>query len=243
MAKPIVTTLPQGLKVPEHIGIIMDGNGRWAKKRGMPRKIGHREGAKNFRAITRYAKALGVKYVTYYAFSTENWKRPKDEVDAIMDLFEKYLDEVRDFIEENIRVRFIGDRSMLSETLQKKMKSVEEDSLHFDSMTLVLAINYGGRDDICHSVKNIVRLALDGKITEQDVTEQLIEQNLYTEDIPAADLIIRPSGEQRLSNFLIWQSAYAEFYYTNILWPDFKGKDLEDAIIAFNDRNRRYGGI
>ena len=132
---------------------------------------------------------------------------------------------------------------MLSETLQKKMKSVEEDSLHFDSMTLVLAINYGGRDDICHSVKNIVRLALDGNITEQDVTEELIEQNLYTEDIPAADLIIRPSGEQRLSNFLIWQSAYAEFYYTNILWPDFKGKDLEDAIIAFNDRNRRYGGI
>ena len=189
MAKPIVTTLPEGMKVPAHIGVIMDGNGRWAKKRGMPRKVGHREGAKNFRAITRYAKALGVKYITYYAFSTENWKRPKDEVDAIMELFEKYLDEVRDFIEENIRVRFIGDRSMLSETLQKKMKSVEEDSLHFDSMTLVLAINYGGRDDICHSVKNIVRLALDGRITEGDITEQLIEQNLYTEDIPAADLM------------------------------------------------------
>ena len=243
MAKAIVTHLPEGVSVPAHIGVIMDGNGRWAKKRGMPRKVGHREGAKNFRAITRYVKALGVKYITYYAFSTENWKRPKDEVDAIMDLFEKYLDEVRDFIEENIRVRFIGDRSMLSETLQRKMKGVEEDSKDFDSMTLVLAINYGGRDDICHSVRQIVAMACRGEITDKDVTEELIEKNLYTEEIPPADLIIRPSGEQRLSNFLIWQSAYAEFYYTNILWPDFRGKDLEDAIMAFNNRNRRYGGI
>ena len=243
MAKAIVTHLPEGVSVPAHIGVIMDGNGRWAKKRGMPRKVGHREGPQNFRAITRYAKALGVKYITYYAFSTENWKRPKDEVDAIMDLFEKYLDEVRDFIEENIRVRFIGDRSMLSETLQRKMKGVEEDSKDFDSMTLVLAINYGGRDDICHSVRQIVAMACRGEITESDVTEELIEKNLYTEEIPPADLIIRPSGEQRLSNFLIWQSAYAEFYYTNILWPDFRGKDLEDAIMAFNNRNRRYGGI
>lgn len=221
----------------------MDGNGRWAKKRGLPRKFGHREGAKNFRSITRHAKSVGVKYITFYAFSTENWKRPQDEIDAIMELFEKYLDEVRDFIDENIRVRFIGDRSGLKETLQRKMASVEEDSKDFDSMTLVLAINYGGRDEICHSVRKIARMVKDGELQPEDITRDLIEKNLYTEEIPPLDLVIRPSGEQRLSNFMIWQAAYAEFYYTNILWPDFRSEDFDRAVIAYSERNRRFGGI
>ena len=243
MAKNEKISLGENVSVPVHVGVIMDGNGRWAKKRGMPRKFGHREGAKTFRAITRHAKALGIQYITYYAFSTENWKRPKDEVDAIMDLFEKYLDEVRDFIEENIRVRFIGDRTRLSENLQKKMAAVEEDSKDFDSMTLVLAINYGGRDEICHAAKVLAQQVKEGKLEPEDITMDMIEKNLYTEEIPPVDLVIRPSGEQRLSNFMIWQAAYAEFYYTNILWPDFKGSDLDKAVIAYSERNRRFGGV
>lgn len=230
-------------EVPVHVGVIMDGNGRWAKKRNLPRKFGHREGAKNFRAITRHAKAVGVKYITFYAFSTENWKRPKDEVDSIMELFEKYLDEVRDFVEENIRIRFIGDRSALSETLRRKMAAVEEDSKDFNAMTLVLAINYGGRDEICHSVQQIAKMVKAGQIEPEEITQELIEKNLYTEGIPPLDLVIRPSGEQRLSNFMIWQAAYAEFYYTNILWPDFKNEDFDEAIKAYSERNRRFGGV
>ncbi|MBQ9375882.1 MAG: isoprenyl transferase [Ruminococcus sp.] len=243
MAKKSGKVFDDSVLVPTHVGVIMDGNGRWAKKRGLPRKFGHREGAKTFRAIARHAKALGISYITFYAFSTENWKRPKDEVDAIMDLFEKYLDEVRDFMDENIRVRFIGDRTMLKPVLQQKMKKVEEDSKDFDSMTLVLAINYGGRDEIAHAVKSIVTDAENGKLSCDDVTESLIQSRLYTEEIPDVDLIIRPSGEQRLSNFLIWQAAYAEYYFTNILWPDFSKKDLEKAVLTFSERNRRFGGI
>lgn len=243
MAENKTGILGSDVIVPAHVGVIMDGNGRWAKKRGMPRKFGHREGAKTFRTITRHAKALGIQYITFYAFSTENWKRPKDEVDAIMELFEKNLDEVRDFIDENIRVRFIGDRSMLTPRLQEKMKSVEEDSKDFDSMTMILAINYGGRDEITHAVKEIAKDVEKGRLKAEDITQQLIQSRLYTEEIPDVDLIIRPSGEQRLSNFLIWQSAYAEYYFTNILWPDFKPKDLEEAVLAFSERNRRFGGV
>ena len=229
--------------LPKHIGVIMDGNGRWAKKRGLPRKFGHREGAKTFRTIARHAKALGVSYITFYAFSTENWKRPQEEVDAIMDLFDKYLDEVEDFIDENIRVRFIGDRTMLKPSLQAKMAHVEEISKDFDSMTLVLAINYGGRDEITYAVKCIADDVKAGKLQTEDIDEKLLQSRLYTEEIPDVDLIIRPSGEQRLSNFLIWQSAYAEYYFTNILWPDFSKKDLEKAVLTFSERNRRFGGV
>lgn len=243
MSENITGILGSGVKVPVHVGVIMDGNGRWAKKRGMPRKYGHREGAKNFRTITRHAKAIGIKYITFYAFSTENWKRPADEVNSIMELFEKYLDEVRDFIEENIRVRFIGDRSMLNPRLQQKMLNVEEDSKHFDSMTLILAINYGGRDEITNAVKEIAEDVRRGELDPKDINQQLIRSRLYTKEIPDVDLIIRPSGEQRLSNFLIWQSAYAEYYFTNILWPDFSKKDFENAVIAYSERSRRFGGI
>ena len=235
--------LGDDLLVPTHVGVIMDGNGRWAKKRGLPRKFGHREGAKTFRTIARHAKALGVSYITFYAFSTENWKRPQEEVDAIMDLFDKYLDEVEDFIDENIRVRFIGDRTMLKPSLQAKMAHVEEISKDFDSMTLVLAINYGGRDEITYAVKCIADDVKAGKLQTEDIDEKLLQSKLYTEEIPDVDLIIRPSGEQRLSNFLIWQSAYAEYWFSDTLWPDFKPRHLEQAIDDFCKRNRRFGGI
>ena len=233
----------KGAEVPTHVGIIMDGNGRWAKKRGLPRKFGHREGVKTFRKITRHAKKIGIKYLTLYAFSTENWKRPKDEIDAIMELFDKNLDEVRDFIEENIRVRFIGDRTMLTSSLQKKMKSVEEDSKDFDSMTLILAINYGGQDEITRAVRSIAGRVKAGGLEPEEISSDIIEHSLDTGYIPPVDLIIRPSGEQRLSNFLIWQSAYAEYIFSDILWPDYRPEDLEDAVCEFMKRNRRFGGV
>ncbi len=231
------------LNVPTHVGIIMDGNGRWAKKRLMPRKVGHREGAKTFRAITKACKKIGIKYVTYYAFSTENWSRPDDEVEALMNLFEEYLDEVKTITDEKIRIRFIGDRTKLRESLRKKMEDVEEISKDFTDLECLLAINYGGRDEITHSVKEIAQMVKNGEIQPENITEQLITDNLYTKEVPPVDLIIRPSGEQRLSNFLIWQSAYAEYYFTDILWPDFKEKDLLDAVRVYSNRNRRFGGV
>ena len=233
----------ENIQPPVHVGIIMDGNGRWAKKRGLPRKFGHRQGAQTFRTIAIYAKNVGVKYLTFYAFSTENWKRPQEEVDALMDLFEKNLDEFTDFVKENIRVRFIGDRTMLKPSLRQKMHDVEETSKDFKAMTLVLAINYGGRDEICHSCKVLAQQVKNGELEPEDITMDMIQDNLYTLEIPPVDLVIRPSGEQRLSNFMIWQCAYAEFYYSNILWPDFKKDDLDSAIAAYNERNRRFGGI
>ncbi len=233
----------ENAKIPVHVGVIMDGNGRWAKKRGLPRKVGHRQGAQNFRAITRHAKEVGVKYITFYAFSTENWKRPKDEVDALMNLFEKYLDELDDFLKEHVRIRFIGDRSKLSESLQQKMLDSERKSKDYDIMTLLLAINYGGRDEICHSCKTLAQQVKEGKLEPEDITMDMIEQNLYTRDVPPVDLVIRPSGEQRLSNFMIWQCAYAEFYYSDILWPDFNNDEFDKAILAYSERNRRFGGV
>ena len=229
--------------MPVHVGVIMDGNGRWAKKRGLPRKFGHREGAKTFRKIVRHAKAIGIKYITFYAFSTENWKRPEDEVQSIMKLFEKYVDELDDFLKEHVRIRFIGDRSKLSDTLKAKMARSEELSKDYDLMTLILAINYGGRDEITNAVKLIAEDVKAGKIDPSEINDDLIQSRLYTLDIPDVDLIIRPSGEQRLSNFLIWQSAYAEYYFTDILWPDFSKKDLEKAVEVYRDRHRRFGGV
>lgn len=248
MADKNKALLPEGTKVPTHIGIIMDGNGRWAKKRMLPRKLGHREGAQTFRTITHHAKKLGVKFVTVYAFSTENWRRPDDEVEALMNLFDKYLDEVNDFIEEQIRVCFIGDRSMLRQSLQDKMKHVEESSRHFEAMTLLIAINYGGRDEVAHAARKLAERVKRGELEPKDIDEAAITNSLYTAELdgdaaPDVDLIIRPSGEQRLSNFMIWQAAYAEYYFTNILWPDFKPADLEAAIIEYSDRNRRFGGV
>lgn len=221
----------------------MDGNGRWAKKRGLERKFGHKEGAKTFRKIVSYCKELGVKYITFYAFSTENWKRPKDEVEAIMALFDQYLDEVRKHTKENIRVMFIGDKSAFDENFRNKMIALEEDSKDFDAMTLILAINYGGRDDIIYAAKQVAELVKSGSISSSQIDKSLFSNLLYTKGVPDVDYIIRPSGELRLSNFLIWQAAYAEYYFTDVLWPDFDKKDLDKALDEFKNRKRRFGGV
>lgn len=207
--------------VPQHIGIIMDGNGRWAKKRGLPRTAGHTAGAANFRTITRYASSIGVKYLTVYAFSTENWNRPAEEVSALMKLFHQYLEEaLRDFMDENIRVRFIGDVSAFNEELQALIRRVEEASAPKTGMVLNLAMNYGGRAEIAHAARALAQRVKDGALEPGDITEEMLSGALFTAGQPDPDLIIRPSGEERLSNFLLWQSAYAEFVSFDILWPD-----------------------
>ncbi len=234
----------EGIILPVHIGIIMDGNGRWAKKRGLPRKAGHREGAKTFRTIARYCSEIGVKYLTVYAFSTENWKRPEDEVGALMGLFKSYLKEaIEDFKDDDIVVRFIGDKSGFSPELQELMAENEESSAHRDGMVLNIAMNYGSRDEIVRAVKNISADVKLGKISVDDIGEQLVSDYLYTAGQPDPDLIIRPSGEYRISNFMLWQSAYTEFVIMNKLWPDFQKSDLDEAVRIYSQRNRRYGGV
>ncbi len=225
--------------MPQHIAIIMDGNGRWAKKRGLPRSAGHVAGAKTFKNIARYCNKIGLKYLTVYAFSTENWKRPQDEVNGIMNLLRDYLKDAENFKDENIRVRFIGDRTPLADDIKQLMEKNERDSQNATGLTLYIAINYGGRDEIVKAVQKIV----DSGVKAEDINEELISQSLYTHDCPDPDFIIRPSGEYRLSNYLIWQSAYSEFWYSDILWPDFSEKDLEKAIGDFLKRNRRFGGV
>lgn len=229
----------QNTVLPKHIAIIMDGNGRWAKRRSLPRSAGHAAGSKKFKDIARYCNKIGLKYLTVYAFSTENWKRPKEEVDNIMKLFKEYLEDAKNFKDENIQVQFIGDRSMLEPDIQRLMKETEELSASATGLHLNIAINYGGRDEIVHAVKQII----NSNIPACDVTEQTVSDNLYTKGQPDPDFIIRPSGEYRLSNYLIWQAAYAEYWFSDILWPDFKPKDLDRAIEEFNHRNRRFGGI
>ena len=227
------------LGLPTHIAIIMDGNGRWAKKRSLPRTAGHAAGSKTFKDIARYCNKIGLKYLTVYAFSTENWKRPKEEVDNIMKIFREYLEDTKNFKEENIQLQFIGDRSVLDPDIQRLMKESEEESKDATGLHLNIALNYGGRDEIVHAVKEIVAEGVDAN----DITEQMISDKLYTKGQPDPDFIIRPSGEYRLSNYLIWQSAYAEYWFSDILWPDFKPKDLDKAIDEFNKRNRRFGGV
>lgn len=233
-----------GPVVPGHVGIIMDGNGRWAKKHLQPRSMGHRAGAQNFRTITRYASKIGIKYLTVYAFSTENWSRPADEVGALMGLFKDYLKEaLRDFMDENIRVRFIGDVSAFSPDLRELIAEVEEASAPKTGMVLNLAMNYGGRAEILRAARDFARDVQAGKRGPEELSEELFDSYLYTAGQPAPDLIIRPSGEQRISNFLLWQCAYAEFVYFDILWPDFKTGDLDRAIAIYNSRQRRFGGV
>lgn len=234
----------QDVQLPKHIGIIMDGNGRWAKKRGLPRSAGHSVGAKTFRTITKYCSSIGIKYLTVYAFSTENWKRPQDEVNALMGLFKSYLEEaIRDFKDENIVVRFIGDRTAFSPELQELINENERCSADRTGMVLNIAMNYGSRDEIVRAVKNIAQQVEDKKITVSDINDSLISSNLYTAGQPDPDLIIRPSGEYRISNFLLWQSAYTEYVIMNVLWPDFTTDMLDSAIIEYAKRNRRFGGV
>ena len=233
--------------LPTHVGVIMDGNGRWAKKRGLIRSEGHSEGAKTFRRIGEYAGDLGIKNISFYAFSTENWARPQNEVNAIMQLFYDYLEEARERLGENkekgIRLRFLGDRTVLSPELQYMMDYIEDETKEMTKINLNIAVNYGGRQEILHSVKKIAKRVKNGELLPEEISLDDIQNGLYTLEQPPVDLIIRPSGEQRLSNFLLWQSAYAEFWYSDVLWPDFTEKDFDEALKAYEKRNRRFGGI
>ena len=230
------------LILPEHIGIIMDGNGRWAKKRGLPRNAGHKKGAEVFENISRCCRDLGIKYLTVYAFSTENWKRPKEEVDGIMNLMRSYLKSMVKAKNEHIAVRFIGDRTPFDEDLLKLMDEAENSDVGEIITTVQIALNYGGRDEIVHSVKEIAKKIASGELLPEDITEDEISSNLYS-GTPECDLIIRPSGEERLSNFLLWESAYSEFVFMDVLWPDFKKEHLEEALEEYSKRNRRFGGV
>lgn len=230
--------------LPRHIGIIMDGNGRWAKLRNLPRSAGHKIGAKVFRNIVTYCNQIGIQYLTVYAFSTENWKRPKEEVQALMQLFRDYLLETETYLEQKIQVRFIGDLSGLDEELQELIAQCETSCQDFDGMHLNIALNYGGRDEIVHAMRRVVQDVQDGKLDPSALDEQSISDRLYTYGQPDVDLIIRPSGEYRLSNFLIWQSAYAECVFMDqVLWPDFNEKQMDKALKEYARRNRRFGGV
>lgn len=234
----------EDIQLPQHIGIIMDGNGRWAKKRNLPRSAGHTAGAKNFRTITKYCSNIGIKYLTVYAFSTENWKRPAEEINSLMKLFKSYLEEaIRDFKDENIVVKFIGDKSAFSPDLQQLIDENEQMSSKRNGMVLNIAMNYGSRDEIVRAVKNIVVKVNNNEISVEDINQQLISDNLYTAGQPDPDLVIRPSGEYRISNFLLWQSAYTEYVIMDVLWPDFTEKMLDAALIEYARRNRRFGGV
>ncbi len=232
-------------KLPKHIAVIMDGNGRWAKKRGLPRTAGHAAGAETFRTIATYSKDLGIKYFTVYAFSTENWKRPPEEVNGLMNLFRKYLKEaIETMARENLAVQVIGDLSALAPDILELVGHANRMAANLqDYAVATLCINYGGRDEIKNAVQAISRQVQAGSLRPEEITEKTISQHLYTKDIPDPDLIIRPSGEIRISNFLLWQSAYAEYYFTDTLWPDFEKKDLDQAILAYQNRSRRFGGV
>ncbi len=230
--------------VPTHIAIIMDGNGRWAKKRGLPRTAGHKVGAEAFRTIANYAKSIGLQYLTVYAFSTENWKRPQEEVSTIMGLLEKYLMELlRDLDKNQVRFSFFGDLSPLSTTLRQEAVQLMEQSRQYKGVQVNFCINYGGRDEILRAAQAYAAKCAAGEARPEDLTEAQFSGLLWSAGVPDPDLVIRPSGEQRISNFLLWQSAYAEYYFTDTLWPDFGPKDLDMAIEAYNKRNRRFGGV
>ncbi len=233
--------------LPEHIAIIMDGNGRWAKNRGLKRTEGHKVGAKVFEEICEYCAKIGIKYVTFYAFSTENWKRSKLEVTAIMNLFRGYLDRMQERVLENeeagYRIRFLGAREGMPKDIVSRMDDVEKRSADKSRININIAVNYGSRDEIVRGVKDIVREIQSGKISVDDIDEALISSHLYTAGQPDPDLIIRPSGEYRLSNYLMWQSAYSEIYIDDVLWPDYTPADLDRAIEEYSKRNRRFGGV
>ena len=230
--------------IPEHIAIIMDGNGRWAKKRNLPRTMGHKAGVETVRKILIEAKKLGVKYLTLYAFSTENWKRPKEEVGALMKLLIQYLKQEVDELDKNeVVINFIGDIEKFPKECVDAIHEAMERTKNNKGVVMNIALNYGGRDEITKSFKELCREVIDGKLSIDDINEKNIENHLYTKGMPDPDIIIRPSGEQRLSNFLLWQCAYSEFWMSDILWPDFEEKDLRKAIYDFQNRNRRFGGI
>ena len=232
------------MNVPKHIAIILDGNGRWAKKKGMPRNYGHAQGSKNVERICEDAFKLGVKYLTVYAFSTENWKRPQDEVDALMNLLRNYMKTCLKTAEKNrMRVRVLGDKTALDEDIKSRIEELEEATKHNDGLNFQIALNYGSRDEMVRAMKRMCMDCKDGKVEPGEIDEALFESYLDTHDIPDPDLMIRTSGEQRLSNYLLWQLAYSEFYFTDVLWPDFTKEELIKAIEYFNGRDRRFGGV
>lgn len=231
-------------KVPAHIAIIMDGNGRWAKSRFMPRTYGHKVGVETIRKVVKECSRLGVKYLTLYAFSTENWKRPKDEVSALMGLLVKYLrNELEELHKNNVKILTIGDISKLPQACIEELDHAKEKTKDNRGLVMSLALNYGGRNDLINAVKNISQEVVDGKISVEDIGDDLISSHLSTKESPDPDLVVRTSGEQRLSNFLLWELAYSEFYFADIHWPDFDEKELQKAIFAYQSRDRRFGGI
>lgn len=231
-----------GKQIPRHIAIILDGNGRWAKKRALPRKAGHLAGSETFRSIATYCKEIGVEYLTVYAFSTENWKRPEDEVKGIMKLLDKYLHEaIRDMQKKQIRLKVFGDVSRLSPSLRELIARTDEISQGIEGFQANVCINYGGRAEIVRAAQRYAQDYAQGKAVE--LTEESFSDYMYSAGIPDPDLLIRPGGEYRLSNFLLWQCAYSEFYYTDVLWPDFTPEDLDKAIEEYNHRDRRFGGV
>lgn len=230
--------------LPVHIGIIMDGNGRWAKRRGLPRTAGHAAGAKTFEKIVEYAGNMGIKIVTVYAFSTENWRRPKEEIDMLMSLLEDYLDNgLTRLAGRDVKIYFIGDESAFSEDFQRKLRHMEKATENNGGLLLNVALNYGGRREITLAVRKIAKLCAEGKLSAEDIDEKTIENYLDTSGQHDPDLIIRPSGEYRLSNFLMWQSAYSELWFDNVLWPDFSENDLRRAVHDYQRRSRRFGGV
>ncbi len=231
------------LPVPRHIAIIMDGNGRWAKQKGLPRTAGHAAGAEAFRRIANYCRTLGVEYLTVYAFSTENWKRSEEEVSGIMRLLGAYLKEaLRDMEKNKVKFRFFGDLTRLSPQLQKLCLEAQNQSKDYD-VQVNFCLNYGGRDELVHAAKAFARDVAEGKRKPEELTEDVLSDYLYSAGVPDPELIIRPSGEMRTSNFLLWQSAYSEYVFLNVLWPDFGPADLDQAIAEYHRRNRRFGGV
>jgi len=231
-------------KMPAHIGIIPDGNGRWASRRGLPRSMGHRAGSNTLKRIVTYCDRIGLKYLTVYVFSTENWDRPQEEINTLMKLLEGYLQNAeKELAGTNVRIRIIGDLEGLSPELRKQIPRVEELTKNNSGLNLFFALNYGGRSEILHAVREIADDAAASKINPKDITKEIFEKYLYTKDVPDPDLIIRTSGEMRTSNFLIWQSVYSEYLFLNTRWPDFTERDMAEAIRGYAKRNRRYGGI
>lgn len=230
--------------LPRHVAIIMDGNGRWAKRRGLPRTAGHAAGAENFRTIATYCKEIGIEFLTVYAFSTENWRRPADEISAIMGLLKKYLLEAIGQMErDRVKMHFLGDLTPLNEELQALCRRTEEISRKYDGCQVNVCLNYGGRDELVRAASAFARECVDGKADPGGLSEKNFEKYLFSAGIPDPDLIIRPSGEIRISNFLLWQAAYAEFYFTDVLWPDFSKEEFHKALAAYQGRSRRFGGV
>ncbi len=236
--------MPEGLVLPQHVAIIMDGNGRWAQRRGLPRTAGHKAGAETFRRIATHCSRIGLAYLTVYAFSTENWKRPDNEVRTIMELLRKYLVEAAEkMVRENIGLRIVGDQSRLPENLRELIARTDELSHRTNGLRVNVCLNYGGRDEITRAMRRAVREAAEGRIVPEDVTEDFVSGHLDTAGMPDPDLVIRPGGEKRISNYLLWQAAYAELFFSDTLWPDYTEEELDRTLEWYASRKRRFGGV